>query len=170
MVKTLVRNKEFRLSLLFLLVIILITFIDIIIDLQEGVSLSHISHEILILLFSLVLVFFEIRIIFNKNKQIELMGEELKNLHQEKEAFRLKVVDHASAFSKAIDEQLDQWGLTQSEKDVALLLIKGLSMKEIADVRHSQESTVRQQAMGIYKKSKLEGRQQLAAFFLEDIL
>lgn len=69
-----------------------------------------------------------------------------------------------------IDQQFAVWLLSQSEKDVALLLIKGLSMKEIAGIRNTQEKTVRQQATTIYKKAGLSGRQELAAFFLEDIL
>jgi DNA-binding NarL/FixJ family response regulator len=43
-------------------------------------------------------------------------------------------------------------------------------MKEIADIRQTQEKTVRTQATTIYKKSGLSGRQELSAFFLEDIL
>ena len=43
-------------------------------------------------------------------------------------------------------------------------------MKEIADIRQTHEKTVRQQATTIYRKSGLSGRQELAAFFLEDIL
>lgn len=62
------------------------------------------------------------------------------------------------------------WLLSPGEKDVALLLIKGLAMKEIAVIRNTQEKTVRQQATNIYKKSGLSGRQELSAFFLEDIL
>jgi DNA-binding NarL/FixJ family response regulator len=43
-------------------------------------------------------------------------------------------------------------------------------MKEIADIRGSNESTVRQQASQIYKKSALGGRMELSAFFLDDLL
>jgi len=49
------------------------------------------------------------------------------------------------------------------------LLVKGLSMKEIADLRHSKEATVRQQATAVYRKAKVEGRQELASYFLEDL-
>jgi DNA-binding NarL/FixJ family response regulator len=69
-----------------------------------------------------------------------------------------------------IDQQFSSWQLSLSEKDVALLLIKGFSMKEIAEIRKTQEKTVRHQATTVYRKSGLSGRQQLAAFFLEDIL
>ena len=70
----------------------------------------------------------------------------------------------------AIDRQLADWGLSPAEQDVALLLLKGLSHKEIADLRGTSEATVRQQSRGIYRKAGLEGRHDLAAFFLEDLL
>lgn len=70
----------------------------------------------------------------------------------------------------AIDAQFDRWGLTSAEREVALLMLKGLSHKEIAAARESSERTVRQQARAIYGKANLSGRAALSAFFLEDLL
>jgi DNA-binding NarL/FixJ family response regulator len=70
----------------------------------------------------------------------------------------------------AIDGQFDRWGLTPAEREVALLMLKGLSHKEIAAVRESSERTVREQARSIYGKANLSGRAALSAFFLEDLL
>ncbi len=70
----------------------------------------------------------------------------------------------------AIDLQLDRWGLSAAEKEVALLLLKGLEHKQIAEVRGVTETTVRQQARSLYRKAHLTGRHDLAAFFLEDLL
>lgn len=53
---------------------------------------------------------------------------------------------------------------------MALLLLKGLSNKEIAAVRAASERTVREQARSIYSKTGLTGRAALSAFFLEDLL
>ena len=63
-----------------------------------------------------------------------------------------------------------EWGLTGSESDIALLLIKGLSMKQIAEARGVKEKTVRQQAASIYAKSDCAGRHELVAGFIEDLL
>ena len=60
-------------------------------------------------------------------------------------------------------------GLTASECDVASLMLKGLSHKEIAQIRNSSAATVRQQAAAIYGKSGLTSRAELAAYFLEDL-
>lgn len=72
--------------------------------------------------------------------------------------------------SSAIDSQFERWELTAAEREVALLMLKGLSHKEIAMVRDSSERTVRQQARAIYSKANLSGRAALSAFFLEDLL
>lgn len=169
MFKTIVIKKEFRYSIIFLILIIVFTASDIVIDLNQGISFDHITHEAMILVLSAALVIFQLRSSIEKGQQLEKLANSLEIVSHEREQFRQQVADHAGAFSKAAEEQFKAWNLTKSETDIAILLIKGLSMKEIADVRASQESTVRQQAMSIYKKSSLENRQQLAAFFLEDL-
>ncbi|MDH3686689.1 MAG: LuxR C-terminal-related transcriptional regulator, partial [Myxococcales bacterium] len=70
----------------------------------------------------------------------------------------------------AIDAQFDRWSLTPAEREVAMLLLKGLSHREIASLREASEATVRQQARSVYSKSDLSGRAALSAFFLEDLL
>jgi DNA-binding CsgD family transcriptional regulator len=72
--------------------------------------------------------------------------------------------------SHAIDLQLEEWKLSPSEKEITLLLLKGLSLKEIAEIRGVAERTVRQQSVNVYHKSGLSGRAELSAYFLEDLL
>ena len=61
------------------------------------------------------------------------------------------------------------WQLTPSEREVALLLLKGQGHKQIAAATGRSERTVRQHAVVVYQKSGLQGRAELAAFFLEDL-
>jgi DNA-binding CsgD family transcriptional regulator len=75
-----------------------------------------------------------------------------------------------SGLGEAIEKQFSQWSLTEAEREVALLLLKGLSHKEIAVVRSVSERTVREQARAVYSKAGLTGRTALSAFFLEDLL
>jgi DNA-binding CsgD family transcriptional regulator len=70
----------------------------------------------------------------------------------------------------AIETQFSRWNLTEAEREVALLLLKGLSLKEVADVRATSERTIRAQARSLYSKAGLTGRAALSAFFLEDLL
>jgi len=75
-----------------------------------------------------------------------------------------------NGLGEAIDAQFTRWKLTDAEREVALLLLKGLSTKEVAAVRGGSERTVREHARSIYAKAGLTGRAALSAFFLEDLL
>ena len=69
----------------------------------------------------------------------------------------------------AIGRQFDAWTLTGAERDIAGLMLKGVSLRDIAQLRRTSETTIRQQARGIYQKSGLAGRRELAAYFLESL-
>jgi DNA-binding CsgD family transcriptional regulator len=80
------------------------------------------------------------------------------------------VLEAREKLGNVVTRQFSEWGLTGSEVEVGWLLLKGLSLKEIAIVRNTQEKTVRQQASSIYKKAGISGRHAFSAWFIEDIL
>ncbi len=84
--------------------------------------------------------------------------------------WRTEARSYLNGLGEAIETQFNRWNLTEAEREVALLLIKGLSHKEIATVRAVSERTVREQARSVYSKAGLTGRASLSAFFLEDLL
>lgn len=88
----------------------------------------------------------------------------------EAERWRQEAQAAIEGLSAAIDRQFERWQLTPAEQEVALLLLKGLSTKEIATLRDTSDRTVRQQARAVYQKGGLAGRAELAAFFLEDLM
>jgi DNA-binding CsgD family transcriptional regulator len=88
----------------------------------------------------------------------------------EGERWRAAAKIHVDGLGRAIREQFGAWRLTEGEADIAVLMLKGLSHKEIARLRATSEATVRQQATAVYRKSGLSSRAELAAFFLEDLL
>ena len=61
------------------------------------------------------------------------------------------------------------WALTAAEADVASLMLKGATLREIAALRRTAEATIRQQAQSVYRKSGLASRAELSAYFLEDL-
>lgn len=93
--------------------------------------------------------------------EMDLIQKKLTSSNNEKQIFR-------EGISRYIQQKLILWELTTGEKDIFVLLVKGLSFVEIADIRKTQEQTVRQQALSIYRKTGLKGRKELAAYFLED--
>lgn len=99
----------------------------------------------------------------------ELRGELLRAA-ADAERWRAEAGELLAGLSRAIDAQFEAWALSNAEREVALLLLKGLSHKEIAELRDTSDATTRQQARAVYKKAGLTGRNDLSAFFLEDLL
>ena len=105
-----------------------------------------------------------------KHETVEQLSRDLAFSREESLKWEQEAAELVRGLSHAIDHQFDRWGLTTAEGEIALLLLKGLSTKEIGELRSTREATVRQQAQGVYRKAGLLGRAELAAFFLEDLL
>lgn len=161
--------KQRLFTWLLLGIVTVLTFVDIMEDIKEGSPGPHVILEVIIFTFAFFGLIIQAFVHFNDQKQLATLAGEIKNLTEEKSKFLSQAKSYTEGLAKIIHEQLTNWQLSESEKDVAILLIKGLSMKEIAVIRQTQEATVRQQATNIYKKSNTSGRQELAAFFLEDL-
>lgn len=91
-------------------------------------------------------------------------------LHRQVQLEKQKVGALSGELFQIILNTFDEWKLSESEKEIALFIIKGLSMKEISELRKVKEKTIRQQAASIYEKTGLSGRHELASYFIEDLL
>lgn len=76
----------------------------------------------------------------------------------------------SGALAESIGEQMDEWRLTRSEKDVAWLIIKGYRFAEIAAARGVKESTPRLQATSVYAKAGVSGRAEFVAEIIQPLL
>lgn len=72
-------------------------------------------------------------------------------------------------FLQVILEQFETWGFTEAEQEIGLLLIKGLSIAQIAELRSRSQATVKAQNSSIYQKSGLRNRSQLVSYFVEEL-
>ena len=76
----------------------------------------------------------------------------------------------AGALAESIDEQMSEWRMTRSEKEVAWLIIKGYRFAEIAGARGVKESTTRLQATSLYAKAGVSGRAEFVAEMFQPLL
>lgn len=76
----------------------------------------------------------------------------------------------SGAFAELLDEHFERWALTPSERDVAILAIKGLTLGEIAEIRRTALGTVKAQTAAIYRKAGVGGRPQLLSLFIEELM
>ncbi|SHF39081.1 transcriptional regulator, LuxR family [Fodinibius roseus] len=153
-----------------LFVIAVLASIDIYNDYFEGVALWHISIEAAVGFMALGGVSYLVRGRFKLQHSLAREQQFSKDLQAEAQKWKQVSEKYVKGLSIEIENQLDRWGLTEAEKEVSFLLLKGLSNKEIAEVRDTSVPTVRAQTNAIYPKSGLSGRSELSAFFLEDLL
>ncbi len=163
------QRERFVIASILIIVTILVS-IDIFTDSREGVILWHVLVEGFIALAALAGVLYLLRGTINLQRRLRQEIEDFSAFKKEAETWREDSKKYIDGLAHAIDQQLTKWKLTVAEKEVAFLLLKGLSLKEIADVRKTTEKTARVQSMAIYSKAGISGRSELSAFFLEDLL
>ena len=159
------------------LTVAVLAAIDIFSDLREGTTVSHVVSESGVFLVGLLGSIFIVRRLAltlrgarAAQREVLELAKRLVATEAEANRWRSEARDLMNGLAAAIDQQFDRWALSPAEKETALLLLKGLSHKEVAKVRSVSEATARQQARAVYKKGGLSGRHDLAAFFLEDLM
>jgi DNA-binding CsgD family transcriptional regulator len=164
-------NKKERLVISSILLgIVIVAGLDLANDSKLGVKWWHIVAEGSVVLAALIGIFVLLRGSFFLQHTLEEERKKSQVFREEAEKWRINSRKYLEGLSQAIDIQLNDWKLTNSEKEVAFLLLKGFSLKEVAEIRKTSEKTARTQSISIYSKSGLSGRSELAAFFLEDLL
>jgi len=164
-------------SIVLFAVIAVLMATDVTIEFRSGVPMALQSFEVLIFLSALGGFGYHWWKFAAARQHSEDLDRELAEARAEvrrwaedAKRWNCEAQDVLQGLGEAIDRQFDRWGLSPAEREIALLQLKGLRHKEIAELRQTSERTVRQQALAVYRKSGLNGRSDLAAFFLEDLL
>lgn len=163
------RKERIVAGLIFLVVNVFLIF-DISEDLFNGSSIEHVLKEIFIVILGLFGVLYLWFQYFKTRKNYKQSSRELLLIQADLKAYKEETRALYEGLSQKIDEQFVTWKLSPAEKDIALLILKGLSNKEVAEIRETSDATIRQQTTAVYKKSGLRGRSELSAFFLEDLI
>lgn len=155
----------------------LLAAVDLSLDLVEGVAGWHVIVEASIAAVGgLGAVWFARRwqamrrTVLDARAANAALTARLEVSRAEAERWQAETRELLMGLGAAIDRQFERWALTPAEAEVALLMLKGLSHKEIAGVRAVGDATVRQQARSVYRKARVDGRHGLMAFFLEDLM
>ena len=143
---------------------------DLASDYSEGVDLLHLAIESLVLALSgAAMLWLVMRTVRQRRHLGDLEGN-LGRARCESIRWRERYQDMIRGLSAAISEQFERWEFSAAEAEIAMLMLKGLGLKEIAEIRGTAERTVRNQARSVYRKAGVSNRSALSAFFLEDLL
>ncbi len=94
-------------------------------------------------------------------------GREISRVMHRNKRLTDQVRAASGEFTKLMEDHFEDWGLTASERDVAILAIKGLSIAEIAAARGSAEGTIKAHSAAVYRKAGVSGRLQLLSLFVD---
>ncbi len=94
----------------------------------------------------------------------------LLHLLQRKASLERSVGMASAQLQDIIQSHFDTWKLTASERDVAALMIKGLSISEIASVRGSADGTVKAHLNAIYRKSNARNRAEVLSHIMDTLI
>ncbi len=94
----------------------------------------------------------------------------LSELLRRKASLERSVKLASSELQSVIERHFDEWKLTASERDVAALMVKGLSIAEIAKVRGSAEGTVKAHLNAIYRKADARNRAEVLSNIMDALI
>lgn len=152
-----------------LLAIVVGGAVDLVLDAPEAWGSFHVLYEIALIAGALGMTAWLWRGWWRAETAAGALRRTLLERQAERDAWRARAERALEGLGRAVDEQFGAWHLTPAEREVALLLLKGHGHKQIAAATKRSERTVRQHAVAVYQKSGLQGRAELAAFFLDDL-
>lgn len=144
--------------------------IDLYLDAPDGWQSPHVLYEIGLIGAAMLTSVALWRAWWHSRRTLAETRHMLAERAAERDAWKASADAALAGLGRAIDARFSAWGLTSAEREIALLLLKGHSHKQIAFNTGRSERTVRQHAVAVYQKSGLGGRAELAAFFLEDLM
>jgi DNA-binding NarL/FixJ family response regulator len=160
----------------FLLFVVIAGVVDLALDRPASWLTMHVAWEVLMVVVSLAFAIVLFRrwrssaaALRDARASLALTSAALAERQRERDSWRANAEQALRGFGAAIDTQFARWQLTRAEREVALQLLKGLGHKQVAAQLGRSERTVRQQAVDVYRKAGVQGRSELAAFFLQDV-
>ena len=143
--------------------------VDLVLDRPTSWWSAHVVFEALMILGALGIATALWLGWWRSERSAAALRASLAEHREERDAWKASAQAALDGLGRAIDAQFHAWRLTPTEREVALMLLKGLGHKEIAALTGRSERTVRQHAGAVYEKAGLAGRAELAAYFLHDL-
>ena len=98
-----------------------------------------------------------------------ILGLEIWRMRRSMEQMDTQLKASRDAFQATVASFATDWKLSAAEQNVLLLMLKGCSHAQIAQMRDTAEGTVKAQAARIYQKSGFANKNELLSALIEDL-
>ena len=118
----------------------------------------------------LVHLSFEIFAVFALGAGIFVTTQYMALLRQRKQNAELSLHHLRKDFGGLMQDKFERWSLTPAEKDISVLLLKGLGTSEISEIRSTKLGTVKLQVHKVLQKAGATNRAEFMSLFMDDFL
>lgn len=138
---------------------------DVVADVTEHLlaGKSYASGELLHLIF-------EIMAVLGLGYAVITLRQYLRLLHVEAETNRDTIHMLRGNFDAVLRDKFKEWSLTAAERDVTLLIIRGLSVADIAAARNTAHGTIKAQSTSIFRKIGVGSKTELMSVIIDEFL
>lgn len=167
------RTRDFRILFLIFYVISLVVWI-----VEEIFTLTNPAeyfdrYRVLIATIESFIAISSLFVVFILYKELKM--ENLENNQAKSTIVDLKRTNRIlknpeKGFWKEAKSQMESWNLSEAEQEIAVLLLRGFSQKQIAAVRKKSLRTIENQTSSIYAKSSMRGKLEFISYFLTPLL
>jgi len=113
---------------------------------------------------------FEILAVFALGSGIFVTSRFILLLREGQQSAELSLSLLRKDFDGLVRQKFVKWALTPAEKDISILLLKGLGTAEISEMRSTKLGTVKLQVHKILQKSGATNRAEFMSLFIDDFL
>ena len=152
------------------LIIMIGAAVDLVMDRPTTLWSMHVLFELGMVLVSLGAAAYLGVGWFRALREVSTLQHAVEARGAERDAWKERAGQILAGLSEAMDAQFTAWALTPTERETAVMLLKGHSHKRIAKLSDRSDRTVRQHAVSIYRKAGLAGRSELSGFFLDGLV
>lgn len=154
-------STNFNFGVVFLVLSVCFFGWDIIND-----TLSQITHESNNLLHTIPEVFAFVALLY----ALKRIKDHSKLLESKAIKAEATVTIFKEGAGKLLQKQLDEVKLSKAEKQITLLILKGLSPTEISELRQTALGTVKTQTTSIFRKFQVKSRSELLSQLIHEVL
>lgn len=139
-------------------------------DLQEGIGLWNVVLDLALTAGAILAGCYFFWQFLRATRRAGELIRALGDAREDAEHWRIRSAQVLPALGAAILRQFERWGLSDDEQELALLVLNGVALEEIARRRHSDPMTIQRLAEVVYRKAGVADSCGLASYFVRDLM
>lgn len=123
-------------------------------------------YEVIVALMSITGIYLLLKELKKNQEEIDSAKNAIENLKSKNRVLN----DFNSNYWESVKAQFKLWSFTDTEIQIAVFILRGLSNQQIAAIRNKSLKTIENQTFAIFHKSGMTGKLEFIAYFISPLL